>query len=404
MKHLVVIASGLTDKPVAEKDNRTPLQLAETPNLDRMAQEGRAGSVRTVPDGMPPGSDVSFLSLLGYDPNRDHSSAGHLVARALDVTLEAGEIPLCCDFITLQSSHNDMVMKDFTAGRLSGEVSGPLLKALQEQVHDSPVRFVHGAGHHNLMLLKHAPFATRLTPPHELIGEGIRQVMPAQDEFKELAYIMNQAQIILHNHPYNQQRQRENKDTVNSIWLWGNGEERPLTPFQEKHGKRGSVVTASLEFQGMAKSAGLKVVQVEGATGFSDTNFKGKVEAALKELDNSDVVYLHLGALEDISLKGNIDEKILGIEDLDQEALEPLLDSLDLRNDVTITVAGSHSSSALHMKFGNEDVPFAAYSSNANQGSVEAFDEDILVQGGAHFKDGPSFISALFNGDLSWVH
>ena len=233
MKYLVVIANGLTDRPIAEKENKTPLQLSDTPNLDQMVREGCSGSVQTIPENHQVGNEISYLSLLGYDPKKYDIAPSYFDALAIGVDLKDGQIPLCCDFVTLQSSHNDMIMKDYTAGHLTCEESRKYLNALQEQILDCPVTFYSGFGFHNLMVIESKQFTTRLTPPNELIGEGIRKFMPNEDQFKDLIYIINQAQIILHNHPKNQKRKRENIDLVNSIWLWEMAKQEYSLPLKE---------------------------------------------------------------------------------------------------------------------------------------------------------------------------
>ncbi len=398
----MVLASGLTDQPLAERDNRTPLQLAETPHLDRLARHGRWGSVQTLPERLDPGNEVSFLSLLGYDPETYPPGPAAFEARALGVSLEKGEVPLCCDFVILQSSHNDMVMKDYTGGHLSDEDARPLLKALQDQVTGVPVRFVFGSGNHHLMLIRSQPFEGRLTPPQELIGEGIRRFMPEGDEFKDLVYVMNQAQIILHNHPFNRKRQRAGEDAINSVWFWGPGPSPALPPFAEQFGRpRAAVVTASLLLQGMARAAGMSVVPVDGATGFSDTHYPGKVQAVLNQLESNDVVYLHLGAAEELSLKGLLDDKILAIEDFDRQVLGPLLQSLDARTDVRILVAVNHMCSANRMKYTRDPVPFVVYPARGSTPPPAGFDEGLLESGGDHFPSGAALIEAFFNNKLS---
>ncbi len=366
MKYLVVIANGLTDKPIAEKENKTPLQLADTPNPDRMVREGCSGSVQTIPENCQVGNEISYLSLLGYDPEKYDIGPAYFDALAIGLNLKDGEIPLCCDFVTLQASHNDMVMKDYTAGHLSCEESINYLNALQNQISDCAVTFYPGLGPHNIMVMPSKQFTTRLTPPYELIGEGIRKFMPEDDQFKDLIYIINQAQIILHNHPINQQRKRENLDLVNSIWLWGNGKKGTLPPFEEKFGKSGSLISASLLFQGMAKAADMRVVSVEGATGFAETNFGNKVKAAIHELQSRDIVYLNVAGAEEVSLKGNIDDKILTIEDIDSKVIGPLLNEISKNNDVKMMAVVNHVSSAVAVKYGNERVPFVINGKNDN--------------------------------------
>ena len=399
MKYLIVVANGLTDRPIAEKDNKTPLQWSETPNLDRLAKKGRTGSVRTIPESLPAGCDVSYLSLLGYEPEKYLAGYANFEAAGLGIDIQEGEIPLCCDFIILQSSHNDMIMKDYSAGQLPDEDSRLLLDELNEKV-QSDVRFYPGKGPHNLMVMKSEPIKERLTPPNELIGEGIRQFLSGDGNSGEVAYIMNQAQIILHHHPYNKKRVGEGKDAVNSVWLWGNGESRTLPAFSEKYNKSAALVSASLLFQGMAKSAGVKTVQVEGATGYPDTNYKGKVDAALKELEIHDVVYLNIAGAEDVSLKGNIDDKIQVIEDFDREVLGKILPAAENRNDVKVLLVVNHLSSVDLMKYSKDEVPFVVYPAKNGPDKIEKFDEEILKECSEIYKEGHSLIDALFKGAL----
>ncbi len=402
MKYLIVIGSGLTDQPIAEKDNQTPLQIADTPNLDRLAKAGIVGSVQTIPENFEAGSDVSFLSLLGFSPETHHSGTAPFDAVALDVVLKEGEIPLCCSFVQLQTSHNDMVMKDFTSGNLTSADSRILIDALEEQIGSDTVRFQHGKGHHNLMVIKSAPFSRTLNPPMELIGEGIRQFMPEGDEFKELVYIMNQAQIILHNHPYNKNQQKEGLDAVNSVWLWGNGQRQALPSFSATFGKNAALVTSSLLLKGMSKSAGMNVVDGGGLNGNNPASYQGRVESALKELDAHDVVYLHIGELEEVSLKGNLDDKVLGIEDFDNEVAGPLLKALNQRKDVKMLLTVNHVASAALMKYTKDQVPFLVYpaATGADAKNAPAFDEKILDSSEIRFKDGPALIDAFLRDNI----
>jgi len=399
MKYLVIIASGLTDLPAAERDNKTALELSDTPNLDRFLREGRAGSFTSIPEGLPTGSDVSFLSLLGYDPKRHRQGAAYYDAAALGVSVGEGEMPLCLDFVNLQSSHNDMVMKDFTAGHLQDKDARRLLSALEEQVVDAPVRFYPGAGHHHLMVIKGPPIEAPLTPPNELIGEGIRQFMPEGDACKELVFILNQSQIILHNHPYNRERKARGEDPVNSIWLWGNGPRGKLPSFRDTHKLSGSVITASVLFKGMARSAGMNVVEVEGATGFADTNYRGKVAAVLDELERADAVFVHAGAAEEISLKGNLDDKVLAIEDIDSELIGPLVAHAKEQGDVSTLIAVNHFASVVQMKYSRDPVPYVVSPAGSGSGQ-EKFSERMMTSTDNRFPDGPALMEAFFNGRI----
>ena len=396
MKYLVVIANGLTDRPIAEKENKTPLQIADTPNLDRMVQEGYSGSVQTIPENCKAGNEISYLSLLGYDPEKHDIGPAYFDTLAIGLNLKEGEIPLCCNFVTLQASHNDMVMKDYTADHLSSEESINYLNALQTHISDFGVTFYPGVGPHNIMVMNSKPFTIRLTSPNELIGEGIRKFMPVDAEFKDLIYIINQAQIILHNHPVNKKRKLESLDYANSIWLWGNGKNGTLPSFKKKYGKSGSLISASLLFQGMAKSADMRVVKVEGASGFDETNYENKVKAAIQELESQEIVYLNVAGIEDISLKGNIDDKIITIEDIDSKVIGPLLKETFSNNEIKMMVVVNHMNSAVDVKYGKDRVPFVMSGKN-DTNLVNNFDENLLNVGNNHFKSGPDLMSMFFD-------
>ena len=401
MKYMVLMCNGLTDQPIAEKDNQTPLQLADTPNLDRLTARGRCGSVQTIPEDLTAENGTSYLSLLGYDPAQYNLGPARFEAQALGVELKDDELPLCCDFIMLQSSHNDMILKDFTAGQLSADNGQLLLGALQEQIPDA-VTFHPGAGYHNLMVMKQTVLPDRLMPPHELVGEGIRKHMPQGEACKELVYLMNQAQIILHNHPFNQARVKSGEDVVNSVWFWGNGNgKRDLPPaFSDRFGKQASVITASLLMKGIAQTAGMHTPEVKGATGFPDTDYPAKVSAALNALESNDVVVLHVAAAETPSLLGSIDDKILTIEDVDREVVAPLMNAVDQRKDVTLLLVENHMSSVNLMRYAKSPVPFVVYPSTQGADSLERFNEEIVLSGSEHFKSGSTLIDAFLNGKL----
>ena len=397
MKYLVVIVAGLTDRPFAEKDNKTPLQLADTPNLDALTQNATFGPVQTIPDDLHPGNEISCLGLLGLDPKKYSSGHAQLSAIGLGVKPAPDEVALCCDLVTLQPTHDDMVMKDYTGEHLSHDNSGLLINALKEQVVDAPVTFHHGGGYHNLMFIKIPQILERLTPPNELIGEGIRQFMPEGNAVRELVFVMNQAQIIFHNHAYNKKRVAEGKDPVNSIWLWGNGKLANLPSFRERYEKSASLISASLMVKGIGKLTGMNVVEVEGATGFSDTNYSAKVSAVLKELESKDVVFLHIAAGEEVSLKGDIDDKILMIEDFDAQVIKPLAQAMETMGNIKMLVVVNHVSSAQLMKYDRSPVPYLVYPTSS--GNTSQYDEQLL-ETGKLFPNAPDLLTAFLANQL----
>ena len=397
MKYLVVIVAGLTDRPFAERDNKTPLQLADTPNLDALTQNATYGPVQTIPDDLYPGNEISCLGLLGLDPKKYSSGHAQLSAIGLGVKPAPDEVALCCDLVTLQPTHDDMVMKDYTGEHLSHDDSGLLMDALKEQVVDTPVTFHNGGGYHNLMFIKMPPISERLSPPNELIGEGIRQFMPDGNAVRELVFVMNQAQIILHNHAYNKKRVAENKDPVNSIWFWGNGELANLPSFRQRYEKSVSIISASLMVKGIGKLTGMNVVEVEGATGFSDTNYSAKVSAVLKDLDSKDVVFLHIAAGEEVSLKGDIDDKILMIEDFDAQVIKPLAQAMETMENIKMLVVVNHVSSAQLMKYDRSPVPYLVYPTSS--GNTSQYDEQLL-ETGKLFPNAPGLLTAFLANQL----
>ena len=400
MKYLVIIGNGLTDEPIAHKENRTILQLAQTPNLDNLAQKGLTGSVLTIPEPLHAGNDVSYLSLLGFDPKKYYAAPAEFESLALGIELETGHVPLCCDFVILQSGHTDMVMKDYTANQLSTKDAEILLHDLQEKIVDAQIKFYPGLGYHNLMVIESDFFSERLLPPDGLIGEGIRDRMPSSPVSKKLIFVMNQAQIILHNHPYNKNRQAEGKDPINSMWFWGNGSKISLPSFTKKFTYNAGVVSASNLFKGMAMSAGIEIIPVDGATGFMDTDYSAKVEAAFTALRKLDLVYLQVTAPERPSMQGLIEDKVLAVEDFDREVVGPILERIIGQNDVRILLVVNQFCSANSMKMTRDAVPFVVYPSRNGPDDIERFDEEIIKLGTEHFLNGPDLISSWVKGNL----
>ncbi|MFQ5483348.1 MAG: phosphoglycerate mutase [Nitrospinaceae bacterium] len=306
-----------------------------------------------------------------------------------------GEMPLCCDFIVLQSSHNDMVMKDYTGDRLSPQDAETLIGALQESVVSETVRFHSGGGYQNLMVMRSGPLPGRLEPPQELVGEGIRKFIPQDRPYRELVHLMNEAQIILHNHPLNRRRLAENQDAVNSVWFWGNGEPRELPPFEHRFGRSASVVTAAPLLRGMAVAAGMDAPRVAGATGFADTDYGMKLETAWRELETHDVVYLHLSGGEPVSLQGMIDDKIMVIEDFDEKIVGPLLREAERRGDLHLLVTEAQMTSVDRMKYEDNPVPFVVHTPQGAAGGQDRFDEDLVDGAGGRYASGPDLIEAF---------
>jgi len=395
MKYIFVIANSLTDRPVAERDNRTPLQLAETPNLDRLAQSGSCGTVSTIPGESETENAASYLSLMGYEGQK--GGAGHFCAKAMDIDLKEGLSPVCCNFVILQSSHNDMVMKDFNAGSLGNEDSKELLESLKKNVYDVSAEFHHGSGPLNLVLLEADSVPEKLTSPFEIVGEGIRKFLPSEESSRDLPFLMNQAQIILHNHPMNKQRQKDKKDLINSIWLWGAGPAPKLKNFESLYGKKAAAVSYDLLFQGIAKHAGMELASLEDMDDDGETANKNLADAALNALAGSDVVYVHTSSAEAPSLRGMIDDKIFAIEDMDRDLIGPLAQAVELNDNLRLVVAVNHCASVVQMKYDNDPVPFVVYPPIKQGCSANGFDEELNQLKTEYYESATDWIKSLFN-------
>ena len=287
MKVIILLGDGMSDEPCAELQGKTPLQAAKTPNMDRLAQHGRVGLAKTVPDGLPPGSDVANLSVFGYDPRTCYTGRSPLEAISMGVPLGPDDVAFRMNLVTLRPHGGRLYMEDFSAGHIGSDESHPLVASLQTELGDSRFEFYSGVGYRHLMVWRGGKDAMTATPPHDITGKQIIGYLPAGDGAEELIQLMNSAQMLLHDHPVNRQRAGRDELPANSIWLWGHGKMPRLIPYREKFGLSGAVISAVDLIKGIGCCAGLEVINVPGATGYIDTNYRGKAEAALTAMISS---------------------------------------------------------------------------------------------------------------------
>ncbi len=334
MKYVMLVGDGMGDVPIPELDGRTPLAAARTPAMDRLAAEGELLLVRTVPEGFPPGSDVANLSLLGYEPQECYTGRAPLEAASMGVAIGPGELAFRCNLVTVEY-HPDgrITMLDYSAGHISTGESGRLIRAIGERCGTPSVRFHAGISYRHLMVLRGEAPAVETVPPHDHMDRDVTVFHRRYMENGTLRTVMECSRRVLADHPVNRERIRRGLRPANSIWLWGEGASPAMTPLARRYGIRGSLVSAVDLLKGIGVCSGLSVPRVDGATGYLDTNYEGKVAAALAGLEQGDFVLLHVEAPDEAGHQGNLADKVRAIEDFDSRIVAPMVRALEERGE-----------------------------------------------------------------------
>lgn len=388
MKYIVVIGDGMADYPIEELGGRTPLQVANKPNMDEIAKRGRNGLLTTIPEGMNAGSDIANLSILGYDPREYYTGRGPLEAASIGVELEPGDIAFRCNLIT----EKDGFIADYCADHITTEEARELILTLDEAFGIG--KFYPGVSYRHLFVLKNNGNLI-CTPPHDVIGERIKKHMikPSHNPVAKMLNGMTlESKDVLARHPVNKKRIEEGKNPANMIWLWGQGRRPGITPLKEKYGISGAVISAVDLIKGIGTYAGMDVIDVPGATGYYDTNYRGKAAHALKALDKFDYVYLHVESIDEASHAGDLEMKIRTIEEFDERVLGTLLDS---GTEFTIAVLPDHLTPLKIKTHARDPVPFAVCSPNESSGDGTKFDEFSAKAGSAGNLFGEEFMQFL---------
>jgi 2,3-bisphosphoglycerate-independent phosphoglycerate mutase len=376
MKVIVLLGDGMSDVLYSELGNKSPLQAAHTPNMDFMAQHGRVGLAHTVPDGLPPGSDVANLSVFGYDPRTCYTGRSPLEAISMGVTLGPDDVAFRMNLVTLKPKGSSIYMQDFSAGHITTAESHLLIETLQMELGSAEFEFHPGVGYRHLMVWRGGKDGMKGTPPHDITGKSILDYLPTGDGAETLINIMNHAQMVLHNHPVNVKRTEEGNLPASSVWLWGHGKTPRIAPFREKYGMSGAVISAVDLIKGIGLCAGLDVVNVEGATGYIDTNYLGKAQAALQALENHDFVYVHVEAPDEASHAGRMDHKLQAIEDFDRQVVGTILGGVSKFGDYAVLCCPDHPTPVRLMTHTSDPVPFIIYRGGEGQGNGAAsYDE-----------------------------
>jgi len=364
MKYIVLQGDGMADWPVAELGNKTPLEYARTPNMDRIASLGILGLTHTIPEGYPSGSDVGTLSLLGYDPSRYHTGRSPIEAASMGVELGPTDIAFRCNLVTLGIGANgEEIMDDFSAGHITSAEASELILAINRELGTEALAFYPGVSYRHLLVWHGGKEKMQTTPPHDITGQRIAGRLPEGEGSETLRELMHHSRTILAAHPVNKQRQASGHKPASSIWLWGQGRRPAVPTIHERFGLDGSVISAVDLVRGIGVLAGLEVINVPGATGFLDTNYLGKAEYGLESLKHKDFLFLHVEATDEAGHMGAADKKVQALEDFDQKVVGTILAGLRVHPEWRVLLMPDHATPVAIKTHSDDPVPFAILSS-----------------------------------------
>jgi 2,3-bisphosphoglycerate-independent phosphoglycerate mutase len=383
-KYVIIVPDGAADEPLELFEGKTPLEAAHTPNMDRISVEGRQGLVQTVPDGLEPGSAVAQMSLLGYDPLRYYTGRAPIEAAARNIRLGMDDWVFRCNLVTIA----DGLMADHSAGHISTEEGSSLIRELQRHISDERISLHTGVSYRHLLVLRGMDFDVRTYPPHDHIGKPVEKLLPRGKGADLLIQLMNQSQQLFAGHDINKVRQDLGENQVSSIWLWGQGKQARLDSFRKRYGLKGTAITAVDLVRGLAKLVGFDLITVPGATGFLDTNYEGKGQAAIQAIDEYDLVFVHVEAPDEAGHEGNAEAKKQAIEQVDKYVVGPVLEALSRHENWRILVLPDHPTPVKSGAHSADAVPFAMAGTGITGVLHAAFSESNAAKAGLRIEKG----------------
>ena len=402
MKYLILVGDGMGDLPIAELDHRTPLEAVPTPMLDSLCQKGRLFLIRTVPEGYPPGSDVANLSLLGYRPEEYYTGRAPLEAASMGIDLAADETAFRCNLVTLRHElGNKVQMIDYSAGHISSEESTKLIEALESECATERFHFKAGISYRHILVVKGDYPAMDPVPPHDYIDKDVTAPWQRYTEDPEWQELIQKANIILANHPVNQKRAANGQNEANGIWLWGEGKLPSMPSFHERYGLHGSLISAVDLLKGLGVVAGLDILNIPGATGYIDTNYQGKADAALECLKTQDFVFVHVEGPDEAGHQGILKDKSQAIEDFDAKIVSPIVQGLrDQGEDFRLIATMDHYTPLSIRTHTSTPVPSILYDSReieagSGQNFSEATGNEAGKKKGGTLPDGETMMRQL---------
>lgn len=398
MKYAVILGDGMADEPLEELGGKTPLEYADTPNLDRLSKLSEIGLVHTIPEGMKPGSDTANLSVLGYDPKKYYSGRSPLEALSIGVPMENTDIALRCNFVTISEDDvpfEEKTIIDHSSDEISTEDCAVLVEAVRRELETPKYRFYVGTSYRHCLIWKGGR-AVELVPPHDVLGQKIGQYLP---EDETLRMMMKRSYELLQSHPLNLERKKNGLRPANCCWFWGAGTKPLLSSFEEKTGKRGKMISAVDLLKGIAVGASMDVAKVEGANGGLHTNYEGKMQAAVDALtkENCDFVYVHVEAPDEMGHQGSVEKKVLSIEYLDKRVIGPLERALkERKTDFRMLVLPDHPTPISVRTHTDKEVPYLLYDSTAEEAHDWSYNEREGAASGHYIAQGHKLIDKLF--------
>lgn len=396
MKYVVVLYDGMADYPVPALGGKTPMMCAKKPNMDYLAQHSEVGLIKTVADGLKPGSDVANMSVMGFDPMKFYTGRSPLEAASIGIDMKPSDVSLRCNLVTLSEDgkpYEEKTIEDYCADDISTEEAEEIIKTIEEELGTDEFRFYSGVSYrHCLIWANGTTDLGTMTAPHDITGKVITDYLSTAENAKPLIEMMKKSYDILKNHPVNLARKAQGKRPANSIWLWGEGTRPAMQSFEEIFGIKGSVVSAVDLIKGIGGCAKMEVAEVEGATGYLDTNFEGKANAALDLLERNDLVYIHFEAPDECGHRNEPENKVKAIEMIDSRVLPILFDGLKKYDDYKIMILPDHPTPIVTRTHASDPVPYLIYHKNNEITGVDTINEETAKATGNYIDFGPSIM------------
>lgn len=388
MKYVVILGDGMADYPLSELNGKTPLDVAQKPFIDELCKISNIGLIKTVPDGMKPGSDVANLSVLGYNPKEVYTGRSPLEAGSIGIDLLDTDIATRANLVTVSEEPNyaDKTMIDYSAGEISTEEAKVLIDYLAEKLNDDKYKLYSGISYRHCFVTANGKLAGDLTPPHDITGKPVKGHLPTSEVGKVYLDFMERSYELLKDHPINIKRVKDGKNPANSLWFWGEGTKPKLQNFEEKFGVKGGIISAVDLLKGIAKLSGMQSIEVEGATGNYDTNFIGKAKACVEALKKGlDYVYIHMEAPDECGHHGDLERKIYSIEQIDKVVKYVYTELTLSGEDFKILICPDHPTPIKLMTHVSDPVPFLLYSSKEKVQGVDKYNETNAKNSGVIF-------------------
>jgi 2,3-bisphosphoglycerate-independent phosphoglycerate mutase len=395
MKFALLVGDGMADYPLEALGGCTPLEAADIPNMDELARTGAMGQVRTIPDGMQPGSDIANLNLLGYDVRKYYSGRAPLEAASRGIELSADEVAFRCNLVTV----DDGIMVDYSAGHITSEEAAELIARVDAELGSAGVRFYSGVSYRHLLTVslddgKLLDCDLRCTPPHDIVGRPIADYLPQGEDEALINGLMSDSVGVLTDHDVNRRRVKAGKRPANMIWLWGQGQRPSMPVFSDLYSVTGSVISAVDLIRGMGKYAGLSIVEVPGATGYFDTNYEGKGKYGVDALREGDFLFMHVESPDEAGHIGDIEEKVKAIENFDRLVVGPIAEEISRASEYRVMVLPDHLTPISVRTHVADPVPYAVCGTDITSNGASQYSEAEAKKSGIIFENGHELLPA----------